>query len=61
MVKGYSTVHTNLTEEYNGTIWTAGGTFPNTGEGNFALGTQTAALGGAGYSFNLDYLIIKYI
>jgi hypothetical protein len=39
----------NLTEEYDGTSWTSGGTQPNNFFRRTSCGTQTAALGWGGY------------
>ena len=41
---GYSTTMTNLTEEYNGASWTAGGVIGTSGYGARGFGTQTAAV-----------------
>jgi len=52
VVAGYNppTAASNLTEEYDGTSWTSGGTQPNSYFRRTSTGTQTAALGWGGYT-----------
>ena len=51
---GYTTTHTNHTEEYNGSSWTAGGNLPAPTYEWSGNGTQTAALGVGGIPVDSD-------
>lgn len=43
---------TNVTEEYNGTSWTSGGTYGTPAQALASFGTQTAAIGAGGETSN---------
>jgi len=50
----------NVTQEYDGTTWTAGGNYPTTILGAAAAGTQTSALGFGGFAPGAQNITNEY-